>query len=299
MNALSTRCAVYLLLPLLTACMPDLESLRGRPEDGGLHIVSGSSIEPGKADDPARDGGTAYEGGVWDDGGLHGDGNSLHPPPAPRCGVPGTPCCREGTGAACAIGACLRGRCEAFAGLWARSEPLACTPGGCALRNPYTAGCSCPEGFEAWEFDELRGPCDAEGGTDGAFSLRLCLGSGRLGTSAFGGMWLRTGADCLVPDPWTGDCRCPEGSEPLETTAALADGRDARIGLCIGPGFGEESFAGAYLLGPEGPGGCTSPNPWTGRCQCPAGSEAQWVPLRASGGVPHPLALCLRSGARP
>ncbi len=289
------RSSLLLSVALLasTGCMPDLDALRGTPEDADLRLVSETG---GKADGEGWEDGSPLEAGV-DAGREEGGAPDAFAPPSPRCGVPGTPCCREGVGPACAIGACLRGRCEAFAGLWARPAPLSCAPGGCTVRNPFTAGCSCPEGFDAWPIETLRGPCEGSAGTRAALSIHLCLGSGRLPNSLFGGLWLREGERCRVPDPFTAACRCPEGTERLERAVGLDGNGSGSLGLCLGPGGTEEAFAGVYLLGTDAPGGCAWPNPHTGACRCPEGSAAQWLPLRGPRDEPLPLAICLRSGA--
>ncbi len=285
----------------VVGCMPDVASLRGPADalDGGVSLLGGGGKQD-RWDGP--------EGGAaGDDGGPVGvverdaevpEAGSTEAGvlPLPACGVPGTPCCREGTGPACGLGACLRGGCEAFAGLWARPEPLSCAPVGCWLRNPYTAGCSCPEGFEEQAIGPLRGPCPGGGGP-ASVTLRWCVGSARLPDSAFGGVWLLAGGTCLVPDRWQGACACPEGTAAVRAPVLLEDGRAATLGVCVGAGVGRERFEGAYRMGSGATTGCAEPNPRTGECSCPEGSREQWVTLPGPPGDHGPLVLCLRDGS--
>ena len=282
----------------VVGCMPEVASLRGPADalDGGVSLIGGD----GKQDrwGAAEDGAVAQDAGSVVDADVVGsDAGALEggAVPLPACGVPGTPCCREGTGPACGLGACLRGRCEAFVGVWARPEPLSCAPGGCWLRNPYTAGCACPEGFEEQAIGPLRGPCPGGGGR-AAVTLRWCVGGERLPGSAFGGVWLLAGRECLVPDRWQGACACPEATVAVRAPVLLEDGRAATLGVCVGAGVGEERFQGAYRLGSGSASGCAEPNPRTGDCSCPAGSREQWVALPGPPGDHGPLVLCLRDG---
>lgn len=198
----------------------------------------------------------------------------------PPCGVVGRPCCQPDN--ACAFGACLRGRCSTYGGLYAQER--GCGPSVCATRNAYTAGCSCPEGFAAVEVRQDAYACPD--GTDGENDLALCT-TEIASASAWMGVWVSerglpgcTDA-CLVPNSATGDCTCPRGAVPLrvgveDMSASCPDGEEM-LGLCLNADDTGSNFRGAYVLGASGSARACVANPVTGTCSCPASSTAQEV----------------------
>lgn len=275
------RCGL-LASVLLGACSLDLQSLRAEPGsesstdsgtvisapiDAGTHAPSDTGIvvlpedagfvDPGLSEDAGHDAGAPTVDAGPPDAGLR-----------PSCGVAAAPCCQPSN--SCEQGVCLRGTCQPYGGV---HMDLECSL-GCAVRNAYTAGCSCAPGFASVELGVLSGQCGAEASMG---PLRIC-GAGAVGED-YAGVYLRgTACGCLRGNALTGDCGCPAGSRPVEVEVAHEACPEARLGLCVGdlPG----SFGGIYQG--SGAGGCHVPNPFTGGCLCPDGFVANPVPLQRS-----------------
>jgi len=208
----------------------------------------------------------------------------------PMCGVPGTPCCDNGT---CDTGTCLRGQCSAFGGHFARHTDAATCASGCAVRNPYTAGCSCPAGF-----DELPSVPTAHSCTDGqdpeAATLVFCSSP-----AAAGGAWLGAYVHtidpsdcqprCSVQNPYLDACECPAGAVTLTLSLGADSGcgetSSKSLNLCFGANA-DATWAGVYQRNRVGD--CDLENPLTGACSCPEG--AQTLELLQE---PSPAYLCL------
>jgi len=255
MKSFATRATVA--LALLAGCTLDLAGLRGaeeppadggfegsdagKPPDAGRRPGDAGRISSPDAGPPRVDAGGVIDSFVVEDAG---------PPP---CGVVGGTCCQPGN--SCISGACLRGRCVAYGGAFARS-PCAL----CQSRNVYTAGCGCPAGFAEHTVARVAGECGA--------SLTFCEADV---APDFGGSWARDCAGgCSVPNATTGDCSCPIGAA-IEVTVLGACGEHV-VGICAGELGG---FAGAFQVA----GVCRVENPHTDGCACPPETSRQEVPL--------------------
>ncbi|MEQ9081579.1 MAG: hypothetical protein RLP09_47375 [Sandaracinaceae bacterium] len=271
-RGLTTALAAWIVL---AGCGFDLESLQGA--DPTTPITLGDASAP-----PEPDAGTGH----------------VVEPIEPVCGLPGQECCAGAP--TCELGACLRGMCSSFSGAVARGE--GCSD-PCVARNPFTAGCGCALGFETLPTGALTGTCGDGRAT--TVSLSFCDAGARSLRSEWGGVHLRVaagescGGGCVAPHPATGDCTCPEGTEALPFTVGhrgACGEAEGTLTLCAPPEIGG-AFAGAYQTDAAAPGGCATPNPYTGACACPEESHAQRVPLTrpASGGglVAAPITICV------
>ncbi|MDH5490377.1 MAG: hypothetical protein OEY14_00240 [Myxococcales bacterium] len=292
------------LLALISGCALDLEALEGLSlvDADGLGARSDASVGPRESGAPPSDGGREDVREAAADESIDGSARFDAEPeaaaeitgPAPSCGLPGLPCCTPD--ARCGLGTCLRGRCAAFGGLQIRS-PSCADP--CPSRNLYTAGCSCPRGFEEGAPTEIQIVCD---GTMAGAELSFCAGAGRLPGSDYGGSFLlllECGGGCARPNAFTGSCSCPSGSSPIRTRLEVPSScgpADAELVLCIQAEAPTITFAGAYQLGTSPGPGCGPENPLTGACVCPEGSATQILPVvsdRGSASV-TPIFVCSR-----
>jgi hypothetical protein len=200
--------------------------------------------------------------------------------PEPACGVVGRPCCQPGN--VCDFGACLRGLCSAYGGLYAQAE--GCGPAVCAARNGYTAGCSCPSGFDA--VAAWQQPYACADGSAGETGLVVCT-TEVASASSWMGIWVqeRSPLDCsdacLVPNSASLECSCPRGSDALsvrvEDSTTSCPGAGKTLTLCLDADDPRSNFHGAYALGSPGSARACVANPMTGACSCPMGSSAQKV----------------------
>jgi hypothetical protein len=268
---------------LLVGCGFDLGALRG---DAGPALDGGTVAPAVDAGPPPPDAGVPPPPPPPPDAGPGTppapDAGGFQIPDAgpPPCGRVGLECCRAGD--PCSEGGCLRGRCTSFAGVTV--ETLTCEP-TCATRNPFTAGCGCPLGFETQRLVGVDGQC-------GTASTFLDLGICRAASPAadWGGAYLEACGACVGPNLRTEACACPTGARSI-LLATTYEGCAATLVLC--QGIGPSLFAGAYQQNPGSLIACVTPNPETGACSCPEGSIGQGLPLRADG-ASRPATLCTR-----
>lgn len=214
-----------------------------------------------------------------------GDGDSEPPkvldvPEGVTCGLIGLPCCRPDN--RCDVGACLRGECAAFAGVF--SQLHACGDmTACADRGIYSAGCACPVGFITTSMMAVQAPC-----ADGSLGNKVVSAcqAARTDASAWGGLWLRVdgaacGQACPIPNPYTGECACPAGqgtvAAPVTLGEPMCDGASGTLGLCVQGDAAGDFFGGGFLLASGSGNGCAATNPQTGQCTCAPGTTAQSV----------------------
>jgi hypothetical protein len=193
--------------------------------------------------------------------------------PAATCGLPGLACCNPG--ATCNVGACLRGKCTPYGGFYALTGACALDP--CGSRNAYTAGCSCPMGFVNTLLWQEEAVCD--GGGTGTTEVRSCS-AGRTPGIAFGGVWVQGPDDsctvgCRTPNPFTGACACPTGTQPVSMTIDNVDAScptaATTLEACIDGAGIPVNFGGAYAVSQTAALGCAAANPLTAACSCPTG----------------------------
>lgn len=107
----------------------------------------------------------------------------------------------------------------------------------CRVGNPLAGGaCACPEGFDPIALRSIvRLPCDdSEVGTQVIF-----CGNPQAPFTAFAGAYQRDDFEptCRVPNPWTADCSCPEGTTD-RAYRVMVDGAAGLFGstihLCTG-----------------------------------------------------------------
>ena len=276
------RACTALAASLLAACSIDLSALQQPPADDG-------SLNP--ATDPESSGAGSGAGGTVASAGqpaagakpplATGSGGSPAEQPARSgaggsatvrrtCGLTGLPCCMPGN--TCDLGACLRGKCTAYGGFYARQA--GCTQNPCTSRNTYTAGCGCPMGFEDTLLWQRSLTCDTG---EAATEVRSCTAA-RTPETAFGGVWVQ-GPDpackpsCRTPNPLTDGCGCPDGTRPLaltvdEPTPACV-GSSYTLQVCIDAAGTALNFGGAYATSQRAANGCAAANPFTGACTCP------------------------------
>ena len=211
------------------------------------------------------------------DAGAQGQAGMLSDPKEAACGVVGKACCQPGN--TCDSGACLRGLCSAYGGLYGQDR--GCGTSVCTARNAYTAGCSCPAGFTALAAVDVPRTCD-DGGV-GSTALVLCT-TGASGLSSWMGLWVQEQStascadSCLVPNASTSECSCPAGSQALSARIEEASqgcaGGGKTLALCVDPKAAAANFRGAYVLGLAGTARACVANPVTGSCTCPTGSSA-------------------------
>jgi hypothetical protein len=209
-----------------------------------------------------------------------------------HCGACGRSCpsgpdaearCIEGTcSLECAEGFVSReGGCTNFLG-GHQSRPAECAE--CLAENPVSSECGCPSGstqLDLWTQAECVGST-----TRSNTELALCLTQGVSPESDFGGAyqvddidgWCGSVDRCRVGNPLAGGaCDCPVGFNPIGLRSVIrlpCDNADAgtRIYFCGNPTAAYRSFAGAFQTDDLGRA-CRYPNPWTGDCSCPEGSE--------------------------
>lgn len=201
---------------------------------------------------------------------------------APVCGASGcTFACNAGFTP-------LNGECPTFGGAYAQERTDACPAGyTCYTGNPYTGGCSCPAGFTAiGPFHGLddrgwsQGTCPVGASPFGWTSTWVCRQGTYSSASDFAGAYKRSGAGCLVANPYTGGCSCPSPAANVKTIEMRVDTgcwTDEFIGLCWNNAAPRINFGGAYQRSDYsgyGSGGCLVGNPATGACSCPAGTSA-------------------------
>lgn len=286
----------WLSIPVAVAgCSLDLAALEGAAlqDAGGLVSAVDDRRQPPPGDGDGDGDGDRGRGDemVGDgDGGGEGPGGFVPAEPTPTpdgatCGLVGLPCCRPDN--RCDIGACLRGECSAYAGAFATRE--GCTTAMCSDRDPYSAGCACPQGFLEVTAAPLATTCDD--GSPAQKVLSVCQ-SERTDASGWGGFWLRSGgpacgSSCVVSNPYTEDCSCPAGmallTAPVSLGATGCAGDVATLGVCMRSGLTTGRFAGGYVLTAGAGNGCGTPNPDTGLCTCPPAAMEQRITL--GGGV--------------
>lgn len=278
-----------LWLAFAASCSIDVSELQeAEPSAGGAGSPAssaGTSSETGAAPAsiPAEQGSPAPDAGP--------DAGAQRAAPQPdetpidlagrTCGVVGLPCCKPGN--VCELGACLRGQCTPYGGLYARSSECHTAP--CPSRNAYTAGCGCPAGFDdslLWETDQ---PCS---NATAAVQVHACTAT-RTPEMAFGGLWVEEKSastcevECSAPNPYTAACSCPAGTRALTIGAGIPGGPcgDAArtLALCANQDGAPLNFGGFYALSSAASDGCGLPNPLTGSCVCPR-SEPGAAPLQ-------------------
>jgi hypothetical protein len=175
----------------------------------------------------------------------------------------------------CDVGACLRGKCTPYGGFYAHTGECAVNP--CGSRNAYTAGCNCPTGFKDTLLWQQTDACD-EGGS-GTTEVRGCT-AGRVPDIAFGGAWVQGPDDscisgCQTPNPITGACTCPAGTQQVSmtvdgtTSTVTCPSETVTLQVCIDADGAQVNFAGAYAVSQSAPLGCGAANPLTAACSCP------------------------------
>lgn len=193
----------------------------------------------------------------------------------PPCGAMGEACCEE---AACDEGACLLGRCVAFAGAFIDGQECEECPSVLQALS-----CGCPDGFELGPaLPLLSSGCIKDTEKPWAEDeMYVCQATAYVpGRSDWGGAFLRNDSDgcgggpnCVVPNPYTEECGCPEQSTLVETVvyghcgaAETPDPPPAfKLGFCIGDAE-PRTFGGVvYSEAPT----CLLPHPETGSCACP------------------------------
>ena len=214
----------------------------------------------------------------------------------------GTSCTITNATAACnGAGACvvttcnvgfapLAGGCANLASGYQKNDS-ACL--SCGASNPYTTSCTCPAGFTE---QALRGLSDCAGaGTHAGTNPQLCQLGTFSATADYGGAWQQDdavlcGGGCRSPNPATGTCSCPAGTDPV-AARALVDGVNTGVDagmncaldiiattivVCVNTAAPIASFGGAYQMDdPPGTGPCRAVNPRTGDCTCPAGTSSK------------------------
>jgi hypothetical protein len=234
----------------------------------------------------------------------------------PSCGGFGDACC-DG---ACDEGACHRGRCVAFAGAYA--EPMTCD--GCtelpngpnnevpASTIPFLGACACPDGFGTSPgVPATSDYCPEDGVLHTPTDLRFCQVGSLPAESDWTGVYATTtsqscgvggAAGCLVPNPYTGDCACPDGSDEMVAHTWAPCDRDATsddpidIHVCISLGVPAVDFGGAFQTRwTQGGAICEAGNPRAqDACECPQGFVPEYLritsPILDQGGD---LALCV------
>lgn len=254
-------------LCLLGACSIDLSALQHSPEE------TSPATDPGAAGGGDEETGTpsATHSGAGDEqaaaGAKAGAGGT---PPRRTCGVTGLPCCMPGN--TCDLGACLRGKCTAYGGFYAKKD--GCTQNPCSSRNAYTAGCACAAGFDDTLLWKRGESCDTG---DATTEVRSCTAA-RTPETTFGGVWVQ-GPDgsckpsCRTPNPLTDSCACPDGTNalalPVDSVDAACPNSPLTLTLCINAAGMPQNFGGAYALSQRASLGCSAPNPLTGACSCP------------------------------
>lgn len=274
---------------MLAGCSMDLDALRRaddvdpakNPDVAGAGARAADSTAAGAGDSAGtgtRTGesgvaGSAVAGSMSAAGGGGGapvDSKPASGNPPRTCGLPGLACC---AGNLCDIGECLRGKCTPYGGFYAHSE--ACSAEPCTSRNAYTAGCACPMGFADTLLYTSQTTCDD--GILAASEVRSCT-SGRTPGIAFAGVWVEGPDDrctkrCLTPNPLTGACNCPAGSQSIALNADTGDSgcpnASMMLQLCIEANGEPINFGGAYAVSQTAALGCSAPNPLTAACSCP------------------------------
>src|SRR5262245_50089813 len=172
------------VLCLVGACSIDLSALQHAGDGGATNPATNPDPAAGSGGDTAG-GGTpsatvAGTSGQGAGGARAGAGGTA---PRKTCGVTGLPCCMPGN--ICDLGACLRGKCTAYGGFYARKE--GCTQSPCTSRNAYTAGCACPTGFDDTLLWQRGESCDTG---DATTQVRSCTAA-RTPETTFGGLWVQ------------------------------------------------------------------------------------------------------------
>ena len=88
---------------------------------------------------------------------------------------------------------------------------------------------------------------------------------------------------CVAPNPYTGSCACPAGSEPLAFAMDLpvcggASFVDGVLVMCWKPDADKSTFDGAHLVNDLAPF-CPFPHPQTATCECPDAAGAYGMRL--------------------
>ncbi|HEY3446849.1 MAG TPA: hypothetical protein VGK67_10820 [Myxococcales bacterium] len=301
---------------LLGECKPGLAAVCDAPptmcfESSGGCGATGCAYPPKAKGTACTDGDPCTAGGACD-----GAGACV----ATRRTCAGTPCspgrcdsadgqCKTtplGAGEACelpnataacdAAGACAPSACDP--GFVASASGQGCTNFGggfqhnasaclsCGAENPLTLACTCPAGFSE---QSLRVVSDCAGaGTATGSDWRLCQLAAFSAESDYGGAFqvddaVACGAGCRVPNPVTGDCSCPAGTQALvaegltDSSTCPTEVLRTQLTLCVATAAPLVAFGGAYQVDDAVAGGlgCRAPNPRTGACTCPAGTTAR------------------------
>ena len=214
------------------------------------------------------------------------DGRACQSHGCQECGLPGQFCC---PGDRCDPGlVCRNSVCSAFGGGYQQSAAGGTCP-ACTQPNPLTRACSCPPGFQA---QGLRTVSDCgTGGADLPGTLALCGPPALAPTSDYGGAFEKDDAfaacpqagQCRARNPYTSDCRCPDGFTALRFRSLIESPCGGLQGtmpaVCLGS-HGGVHFGGAYQLDDRTTcdASCRTGNPLAeGKCDCPAGFEPQQV----------------------
>lgn len=154
--------------------------------------------------------------------------------------------------------------------------------------NPYTGGLSCPAGYTASLIHELTdGNCALYNRGNGGpcrVSLYSCYKGGNLSDNTAG--FFRTSTNGpQIPNPYTNGTSCPAGFREIslldfssDNGLYYSDGVNRGLVIvkyCAKATFGAGNSGGFYRNDKkDGVNRCTSPNPFTGSCSCPAGYNA-------------------------
>eukprot|EP01113_Clastostelium_recurvatum_P040305 TRINITY_DN6259_c0_g1_i4.p1 TRINITY_DN6259_c0_g1~~TRINITY_DN6259_c0_g1_i4.p1 ORF type:complete len:1216 (-),score=131.62 TRINITY_DN6259_c0_g1_i4:53-3700(-) len=175
----------------------------------------------------------------------------------------------------------------------------------CYKPFPETGSCACPSGSAKVDMNVISA-CRA---TLTAAKWSSCYNTDS--GDAFKGLFERDDYDntCLVPNPLTGSCSCPQGSSSYQAffVLELYQGLDylSRVEVCYqNSRIPWSTFGGMYML--DDPHqyayGCSPENPFTGACSCPPGTLPQTLRVKSPGTdertpIDSSLVICQRKSA--
>lgn len=224
-----------------------------------------------------------------------------------NCGACGNACpIPPNATATCAAGACglacwdgfarVGTKCATFGGSFVIDD-AGCT--ACATPNALGGTCGCPAGFGTMSTARILDDCS---GIHGGL-LTFCASSAKVGSDWNGAYEVDDAADCTagcrMPNPRTGACSCPSGSQPIVLRTLVDTSCGNIIGsslvLCHAAAAPITTFGGAYQLDDAVAGslGCRTPNPRTGACTCPAGTSVKLHRVVVDGPIGSRIGICM------
>ncbi len=223
------------------------------------------------------------------------------PPPidAPICGTLGIACCAGNTcsdGSSCVTGS-GGARCVPFAGAFEKVASTTCGAPAC-LPNPLTGACSCPGAFPSSQSVIDEGCGDPAAPQHQTAQLALCGIASPLPNSEWGGAFVvadiadcepaTSPPGCLMQNPITHDCTCPNGAEVVSLrvfvpgtavantvcpgTTGQVDYLGGALYVCLMPVAQPVSLAGVFQLDHDG--SCRTHSTSLAGCGCPTGTVA-------------------------